>query len=124
MISRIYVAPKVPDVRENLYLKSWRSLGLSGRIAGVHIMDSYVLKHELSRNDLEKGAASLASPVLENYSINEISSLLGKKSPAYAIEIGFLPGVTDNIGHTAKETISDLLRIKNDLEVFTSKIFL
>jgi len=27
----------------------------------------------------------------------------------YAIEIGFLPGVTDNVGHTAREAICDLL---------------
>ena len=42
------------------------------------------------------------------------------------MEIGFLPGVTDNVGHTAKETIVDLLHLKKDanLSVYTSRIFL
>src|SRR5258706_9268941 len=48
------------------------------------------------------------------------------KAFTYAIVIGFKPGVTDNKGHTAKETIYDLFHIKDKagLEVYTSRIFL
>ncbi len=37
-----------------------------------------------------------------------------------------MPGVTDNVAHTAEETIVDLLRLPHDttLEVFSSKVFL
>ena len=30
----------------------------------------------------------------------------------YAIEVGFLPGVTDNVGTTAGQTIEDYFRVK------------
>ena len=42
------------------------------------------------------------------------------------IEIGFLPGVTDNIAHTVKETIVDLFHLREEtkLEVYTFKKFL
>ena len=30
----------------------------------------------------------------------------------YAIEVGFLPGVTDNVGATARQTIEDFFSLK------------
>ena len=104
MISRIYVIPK----------------------KGTRV-DSYLIDSKFSKKELEKLAGALTNPIIENYTINEspIFPRLGNFS--YAIEIGFLPGVTDNVGHTVKEIATDLLRSDvsfANLAVYTSKIFL
>src|SRR3989344_3745463 len=98
MISRIYVVPK------------------EGQRA-----DSYLIDSRLSKNELEKLAGALTNPILEEYYINE-SPRVGAFS--FAIEIGFLPGVTDNVGHTVKEIATDLLNLKKNInfQVYTSKI--
>ena len=100
MISRIYVAPK----------------------KGAKL-DSYLIDSKLGKGDLNKLAEALTNPILEEYFINQ-SPLVGDFS--YAIEIGYLPGVTDNVAHTVKEVAKDLLYLKKDSgpEVYTSKIYL
>ncbi len=122
MISRVYVTPKVLDNRARLYLKSWAELGLSGKISGLKLADTYTLIHDLGELELNKIAQALTNPILERYSVDQ----LPEKVFDFALEIGFLPGVTDNVAHTVKETITDLLRLKGNskLEVYTSKVFL
>jgi len=123
MISRIYVIPKIKDSRERLFLKSWNSLNISGKVKAVSIVDSYLIDSKLSNDQILQSAKMLTNPIIEKFSINEILNNVGKFD--YAVEIGFLPGVTDNVGNTAKETIEDLLHLKKSaLKVYTSKIFL
>lgn len=85
-------------------------------------MDSYLIDSKLSKVELIKLAKALTNPILEKYFINE-SPKVGNFS--YAIEIGYLPGVTDNVGHTVKEISKDLFHLKESLNfgVYTSKIF-
>ena len=101
MISRIYVAPK-------------------GKLGFI---DSYLISHQFSADKITKIAEALTNPILEEFSINQFPKIKGF---TYVIEIGFKPGVTDNIGQTAKETICDLFHLKDNsnLEVYTSRIFL
>ena len=104
MISRIYVIPK------------------QGNAKAV----SYLVDSKLSKKYLVKLAEALTNPILEKYYINDSfpeDGLMGKFD--CAIEIGFLPGVTDNVGRTVKEIATDLLRLKksSDFSVYTSKIF-
>src|SRR3989344_2847843 len=101
MISRIYVMPKNRGARA----------------------DSYLIDSKFSKKELMKVAEALTNPILEEYFINK-SPQVGDFS--YAIEIGFLPGVTDNISHTVKEVARDLLKLKenSEFEVYTSKIYL
>ncbi|MEI7709174.1 MAG: AIR synthase-related protein [bacterium] len=100
MISRIYVIPKKVAKRA----------------------DSYVFDSNLSKIDLIRLAEALTNPILEKYFIDE-SPIVGDFS--YAIEVGFLPGVTDNVAHTVKEIAIDLLKLEKDfnLQIYTSKIF-
>ncbi|MBI5139475.1 phosphoribosylformylglycinamidine synthase [Candidatus Nomurabacteria bacterium] len=100
MISRIYVMPKDGGKRG----------------------DSYLIDAKFSQKELIKLAEALTNKILEKYYINA-SPEVGNFS--YAIEIGFLPGVTDNVGHTVKEIAKDLLRLKKDtvFNVYTSKIY-
>src|SRR3989344_5338876 len=76
----------------------------------VNFLYSYLLSHNFS---------------LEEFSIDKFPDVGHPTSFTYAIEIGFKPGVTDNIAHTVKETIGDLLHLKeNSFAVYTSKIYL
>lgn len=121
MIDRIYILQNKIDNRENLYIKSFLNLDLSGKIKTLKIVDCYLLSHEIQKNNVIKISEVLTNPVLEKSSINYLPEKF-----TYLIEISFLPGVTDNIGNTAKETMTDLLHLKRDasLNVYSSKIFL
>src|SRR3989338_3130592 len=106
MLSRIYVVPKTDGDKGN----------------------SYLIESKLSKKELEKLAQALTNPILEKYYINtspEVENFFRLRGQAFAIEIGFLPGVTDNVGHTVKEIAEDLLHLKNntDFNVYTSKIY-
>lgn len=98
MITRIYVADKKDP----------------------KFVQSYLLTHSFSPTELTKIAHALTNPVLENFSINSFFKI--KK--AFAVEIGFKPGVTDNVAKTVKETVIDLLKGKaKPFEVYSSKIY-
>ncbi|MBI2630957.1 phosphoribosylformylglycinamidine synthase [Candidatus Nomurabacteria bacterium] len=89
-------------------------------------VDSYLITHNFSREKMVKIAKALTNPTIEEFSINKFPKT---NKFSYAIEIGFKPGVTDNVGHTVDETISDLFHIsasKNnpDFAVYSSKIYL
>lgn len=90
------------------------------------VIDSYLITHKLSNDKITRIAESLVNPILEEFSINEFPREGLKRKFSYAVEIGFKPGVTDNVGNSAKETIVDLLHLKNDssVAVYSSKIFL
>ena len=131
MISRLYVVPNGKDSRTRLFLKSWNNLGLIGKISSLSILDSYIIDSEFSQDEFQKLANAFTNPVLENFLIDELSSSASISGPkekkfSYIIEIGFLPGVTDNVAHTAKETVVDLLHLTKNakFEVYTSKVFL
>ena len=123
MISRLYIIPKGEDSRTRLFLKSWNNLGLKNKISDISIIDSYIIDSEFTYNQIVKLANALTNPILEKFLINQLPK---EKKSSYLIEIGFLPGVTDNVAHTAKETIVDLLHLTEDskLEIYTSKVFL
>src|SRR3989339_777834 len=127
MISRIYVIPKIKDSRERLFLASWNSLNISGKIKSVKIVDSYLVDSKLSGEEILESAKILTNPITEKFSVNEILNHAGKFD--YVVEIGYLPGVTDNVANTARETIVDLLHFKNEeknvnIKVYTSKVFI
>ena len=89
----------------------------------TNFINSYLISHKFGSGKILKIAKALTNPILEEFSINKFPKT---KSFKYVIEIGFRPGVTDNIGHTTEETICDLfhLKEKNNLAVYTSRIFL
>ena len=124
MISRIYIIPKIKDSRERLFISSWNSLNIKGKINAVTIVDSYLVDGDISVDQILKSAKILINPILENFTINEIVN--GVDTFDFAIETGFLPGVTDNVGNTARETITDCLHLSKDsnIKVYSSKIFL
>lgn len=85
---------------------------------GSNTVDIYTIDKTLNHSAIKKIAAALINPVVQKFSIDKPIS-----TAKYSIEIGFLPGVTDNIGNTCQELIENLLKIKfrNSEKVYYSK---
>ncbi len=122
MAVRIDVRKIVPDSRADSKLAKCNSLGLFGRVSSLVLVDSYVIDTKLSAFQEGKIARALENPVAD---AAEINSKWTPKDFSYAIEIGFLPGVTDNVGHTCREMIQDLIskKWKADEMVYSSKVY-
>jgi phosphoribosylformylglycinamidine synthase len=91
----------------------------------LHVIDIYTIatsSRDFTIDELAQIGSQLINPVVQDYSIDRATIATFD----YAIEIGFLPGVTDNIGTTAKQTIEDFLgfRFDEDEAVFSSHLYL
>ncbi len=110
MGTRIEVAikPGLPDPRGNRFRGRVREdLGLE--VAGVRIVDVYHVDKVLDGDQLDRCRLELfTDPVTQHASLGPLPD----KSFDWIVEIGFLPGVTDNVGRTSREAIEDLLGIR------------
>lgn len=105
MTSRIEITPTTLDTRAAVKKKHFHSLGFSG-IEEISVVDVYTIDAELPSEQLEQIAATLAHPVIETATVNQPTV------PDHfdgAIEVGYHPGVTDNVGATVKQGIEDFL---------------
>ena len=106
MIHRIAVSSKVEDARAESLLRNLKVLFPESALEGASYVQAYTIDAELTANELKRVAERLTHPVTETYSTDKIPA---EGNFSYAIEIGYLPGVTDNVGRTARETIEDCL---------------
>ncbi|MBN1169600.1 phosphoribosylformylglycinamidine synthase subunit PurL [Candidatus Micrarchaeota archaeon] len=109
------VKPNVKDVQgEQLKEKIKKSLG---RDVNCSFIEVYNVDPELSEDEmLILGKEVFSDPVVQQYSIGE--PIYGD---SWRIEIGMLPGVTDNIGHTAAGAIRD--RLSKEVKVYYSRMY-
>ncbi len=91
-----------------------KALYEKGHSASVRVVDVYTSEHKGITEDAF--IESVCNPVTQK--INEIPDDFD-----WALEIGFLPGVTDNVAHTSQELLS-LAGAENDNECFTSRLYL
>ncbi|MBN2158264.1 MAG: phosphoribosylformylglycinamidine synthase [Spirochaetes bacterium] len=117
---RIEVFHRFRDPRREVTRKKLTGLGFNVR--DVHISDNYLVSVDLDGHQAEAVARLLVQPVIQEYLVNRPYTPEGF---AYAVEIGYLPGVTDNVAHTVRESIEDLLKINLDIEksVFSSTTY-
>jgi phosphoribosylformylglycinamidine synthase subunit PurSL len=103
MAHRIEIALKdtVPDPRgERIRNEIEHFLRIP--VTQVRSIDVYTVDMELSASELEKAAAGpFCDPVIQNYDIDRPMA----KDFDFLVEVGFRPGVTDNVGRTAREAI-------------------
>ena len=121
---RVEIKTKVNDMRSLVQLNKIKELGFTNKVTDCKVIEVYTIEKHLKQHDLEHIAEALHNPISQSYQIDNQETGV---SFDWAIEIGFLPGVTDNVGTTARETIEDLLKTKFDLDkegVFTSKLLL
>ncbi len=121
MAHRIEILTKVNDTKSELHLNKLRNLKFP--VTDVKVLEVYTVNKKLIKSDIEKIAKMLSNPISQTYQIDHSQPDFQFD---YALEIGFLPGVTDNIASTAKESIEDLLKKKfeDDESVHTSTLIL
>ena len=125
MLCRVVVGLKenVRDVLGERVARKIRSeLGVS--VDGVRIVNVYTLEGlSPEQVDLAVERAALHDPVLHEISLSPLA-----RDFDWIIEVGFRPGVTDNEGRTARETLGVVLGLdKKGLEgikVYTSRQYL
>ncbi len=106
MAYRIAVTSKIPDARTQSHLHALQTIAPKSGLKAASVVQVYTVDAKLSHSELEKAAERLTNPITETYSAAHIPT---PGSYTYAIEIGYLPGVTDNVGKTAQETIEDCI---------------
>jgi phosphoribosylformylglycinamidine synthase len=79
-------------------------------VEAVRTVDVYTVDASLSDEDIEKVATGpFLDPIIQDYSIGRPLEQAGFD---WAIEVGYKPGVTDNVGRTAREAVEILLQRK------------
>ncbi|HWQ65706.1 MAG TPA: AIR synthase-related protein [Methanospirillum sp.] len=121
-VHRIEVRYKA-DPRLSVRTDRIRSLGFS--IEELHVVDIYTISthsRDFSPEELRDIGLQLSNPVVQVFTVDEATLA----SFDLAIEVGFLPGVTDNVGTTARQTIEDHTRRKFDTgeAVYSSQLYL
>jgi len=110
-ISRISIDHIEKNSEAKVTEKKLRAIGdLDIRISYVYTVD-----YDFSAQQLKKIADSLHNPVVQTARINKPINL----DFDWVLELGFLPGVTDNVANTTTDIINDLF--KKDIGI--SKIF-
>jgi phosphoribosylformylglycinamidine (FGAM) synthase PurS component len=99
-----------------------RSLGFP--VDTLHLIDVYTIatsSRDFTPDELSQIGEQLINPVVQEYTVDKATSAVFD----YAIEVGFLPGVTDNVGTTARQTIEDYFSMTfcEDEAVYTSQLF-
>lgn len=122
MPQRIEVYTLAEDGRATALQKRFSKLGktVSVRIADVYTLENDI-KDPANLNALMK---AFVNPVTQK-AVVRTEGQIGE-NPAgdydWALEIGYLPGVTDNIGHTASELMG--LTLKDSQPVYSSQVIL
>ena len=125
MADRIEVGFK-EGIRDALGEKTQKRIidNLALAVAKVTTIEVYTIAGELSAAELQEAAVGpLSDPVIQEFSINRPLA----KNFDWLIEVGFRPGVTDNVGKTAREAIALLLGEnigKRKIAVYTSRQYL
>ncbi len=121
MAYRIEVSYKKNDARAKIIFNKIKSLGFKSKLQKVFLTDIYTINKQFTNNQLKQISSILHNPVSQNSMIKKPLSPLNFN---WAIEIGYLPGVTDNTAKTAKEIIEDYLCIKfnQSEEIYTSQV--
>lgn len=126
MITRIEIGYKSINTRANVLLKKIHNAGFS-ELNNITIIDVYTIDKKLREKQLIAIASSLTNPITQAFSIQQESEkkILSTKF-SFAIEIGFLPGVTDNVATTTKEMTEDVCKVKFEKSenVYTSQLLL
>jgi phosphoribosylformylglycinamidine synthase len=92
-------------------------------ISSIRTRDVYTISAEIDNNDAQKIVSGLANPVLQSGAVGDNGQAL---TCDWIIAVGFKPGVTDNVGRSAKQAISDILgrKLNENEYVFSSVEYL
>src|SRR3990167_9422720 len=125
----ISVKSKIPDARAVVRKKKLEKEGFSGKIDSLEIVDVYSLDVDVGVNGQlfqEPSQLEMLHTVIMN-PVTQKSDEVSMQPPErfdWAIEIGYLPSVTDNVAATVKEGLEDLFKvgIGGEQRVYTAQI--
>ena len=131
MSQRIEVFTFSEDGRAKTYEQNFAKTvpNVKGGIKKVRVVDVYTIEQPITSADkLQDCLKAFTNPVTQQAFIleedqapaNDYWQAVGNFD--WALEIGYLPGVTDNIGHTASELTA--LTLDNDRDIYSSKLLL
>ncbi len=123
MYSQIQTLNKFKTGRE----KNLQSFFGKSLIKNVKICDIYRFSRELNSNDYLLASELLSNPISQQvFSKKNSEEILRKYGNfSWILEIGYLPGVTDNLGNTAAEIICERLRLsQNKFKINSFQLFL
>ncbi len=131
---RLDISSTITDARAKVTLNKLSQLELSNEISKLHILDTYTIDAATVDTEAVKSVSALfCNNLTQKYSLKQSLLALGDIQELtedfefnWLIEIGYLPGVTDNIGNTAQLTIEDFLKTKfsSGKKVYSSQVFL
>src|SRR4030042_4015224 len=76
-------------------------------LEAVRIVEVYTLDKALAAAELERCRKEIFTDPLTQ--LSTVAAPVAERFD-WAIEVGFLPGVTDNVGRTSRQAIEDLLK--------------
>ncbi len=115
MAQRIEVITVSEDGRAKV-LES--SIARTGKKATARIVDVYTIEHDIENpQNVQALAKSFVNPVTQ-----KLLTSGDEGDFDWAVEIGYLPGVTDNIGHTVSELSN--LTLNDNQPVYSSQVIL
>lgn len=85
------------------------------------------LHGEFSAQEAENiGRNLLQDPIVENFALGELNYLELHPKLTHAVQVSFLPGVTDNVARSAKESVEHLLgrSLDEDQHLFSATVYL
>src|SRR3989344_1039890 len=109
MINRIEISSAVQDAGARVLLAKLHKLDFSSKVDAIALAQIYTVDRKLSGAQLDLVTSMLTNPVTQRADINSQREI---NNFNWALEIGFLPGVTDNVAKTTKEAVEDLLDIR------------
>lgn len=116
----IAVKPEWHDARGEAALKKINDF-LQEHVDSIRTRDVFTVSADITKEQAEKIAEELANPVLQYHRV-------GETAPGeifdfdWVVAVGFRPGVTDNVGRTAREAVGDIIgrKLTGDENVFSS----
>ena len=116
----IAVKPEWHDARGEAALKKINDF-LHGDVEKIRTRDVFTVSADITQEQAEKIAAELANPVLQDHRVGE--SAPGQPFDFdWIVAVGFRPGVTDNVGRTAREAVGDIIgrKLSRSEDVYSS----
>lgn len=93
-------------------------LGIS--VDAVSLYEVYYLDYPFSAQQIQQAVQDIfVDPILQEAAVN--SSLV--KEADFVAEVRFLPGVTDNVGMTAAEILTDYFQLKDGITVNSARLY-
>ena len=112
MIYRVEIGLK-PNIRDARGEKFKRRIisDLNIPVNSVNTLDVYTVDGDLTKEEIVRVATGpFLDPVIQEFSVGRPLA----HDFDWAVEVGYKPGVTDNVGRTAREAVEIILQRKFD----------